>query len=117
MARDVATVQTISDSAGVDITMTAFVQANGGQYDNTNQTAFMIFINTGTAKVITISTDKTFSDQDAGLTSKTFALPATSEAFIMPVLQNQWWAQDGTTNIHVDIDADTGVTWAVIQPA
>lgn len=117
MARDTATAQTISKTAGRDVTMAAFVTANGGVYDNSDQTAFMIFINTGTAKVITISTDKTVSNQEAGITSKTFTLPATSEVFIMPVLENQFWAQVGTDNIHVDVDADTGLTWAVVKLA
>lgn len=117
MARDVKTVQVVSDSAGVNLTFTAFVQANGGQYDNTQQTAKMIWANSGVAKTITISTDKTTTDQLVTQASKTFTLPASAVAFEMPALQNQFWAQDGTNNIYVDIDVDTGVTWAISRPA
>lgn len=119
MARDVKTVQVVSDSAGVNLAFTAFVQANGGQYDNTQQTAKMVWANSGTAKVITISTDKTTTDQLVTQASKTFTLPGSAVAYEMPALQNQFWAQSGTgdTNIYVDIDDDTGVTWAVSRPA
>lgn len=116
MARDVATVQTISASGGLNITFAAFVQANGGQYDNTPQTARMYFTNSGSAKTITVSTDKTISPQAVATTSFTVTLPGSAVAFELPVLQNQWWAQDGTANINVDIDDDTGVTWAVAKP-
>ena len=117
MPRDVKTVQVVSASAGVNLAFTAFVQANGGQYDNTNQTAKMIFANSGVQKTITISTDKTTTDQLVIQASKTFTLPASAVAFELPVLQNQFWAQAGTTNIYVDIDVDTGVTWALSREA
>lgn len=118
MARDVATIQTISDSAGLNATMTAFVDANGGQYDNSDQTAFMIFANSNASPTtITVSTDKTISPQAVAMTSFTLTLPAGATNFKCPVLENQWWAQDGTTNIYVDVADDTGVTWAVVQPA
>ena len=118
MARDVATVQTISESAGLAVTMSAFVAANGGQFDNTAQDAHMYFGNTDvSAKTITISTDRTHTDQDVATTSATFTLPATTGVFIIPTLQNNQWAQDSTTNIYVDVDDDTGVTWGVARPA
>lgn len=117
MARDVATIQVISDSTALNVTYAAFTSANGGQYDNILQTGYMLFRNGATPVTITVSTDKLISPQAVGMTSFTVTLPALAEAFALPVLQNQWWAQDGTTNIYVDTDTDSGVQWAVVRPA
>ena len=118
MARDVVTIQTISETAGLSAVFTAFVTANGATFVNTNQNANMMFRNgEAVAKTITISTDKTVSDQSAAITSKTFTLAASAVLLIIPSLENQFWAQAGTSNIHVDIDVDTAVTWAVVAPA
>lgn len=116
MARDVATVQTVDNADGLGITFSAFTAANGGQYDNTAQSAFMVFRTTDASpKTITVSTTKTISPQEVTMPSKTFTLPASSGGFIIPVLTNQWWGQPSSVNnILVDISDDTGVTWAVV---
>lgn len=115
MARDVATAQMIDLATGLDVQFSAFVQANGGEYDNTAQNAFMIFINgDATGKTVTISSTKTISPQEVAMPAKTFTVPATNDAFIIPVLTNQWWGQPSSVNsVYVDIDSDTSVTWAV----
>jgi len=117
MARDVEIVQTISETAGLEVVQAPFVTANGGQYDNSDGTANMYFSNTdASAKTITISTDRVVTDQEVATTSATFTLPATTVIFIVPALLNSEWAQQDTTNVYVDVDDDTGVTWGVAKP-
>lgn len=117
MARDVATIQTVDNADGLNVTLAAFVTANGGQYDNTAQAAFMIFKNgDASPKTITVSTDKTISPQEVDMPDLTFTLPASNDAFIIPVLTNQWWGQaSSVNNILVDLSDDTSVEWAVVK--
>lgn len=118
MARDTIAIQTVSETVGRNVTFVAFVQANGGLYVNTGQNARACFINAeAVAKTITVSTNKTVSNQAAGITSKTFTLPASAVLFELPAFSDQFWAQTNTSNIHIDIDDDTAVTWAVVGPA
>ncbi|WP_372743245.1 hypothetical protein [Neptunomonas sp.] len=118
MPRDVFTVETGSRTAGLNYTENACVAANGAQYDNINQNAELHFRNTTAgAVVVTVSTDKLFSPEGAGLTSKTYTVPASSEGFIIPPLTNQWWAQDGTTNVYLDFDVDGLQLGLVARPA
>lgn len=118
MARDTVAVQTISATAGRNVAFVAFVAENGGLYVNTTQRARAKFINAeAVAKTITVSTNKTVSNQAAGITSKTFALPASAALFELPAFENQFWAQIGTSNIHIDIDDATAVTWAIVDEA
>ena len=116
MAREAKTVET-KPGAGKDLTFTSFLMANGGQYDNTEGTAHLVWNNT-TAGIITVtlSTDKLVSPQAVATTSATFAVPANAVAFEMPVLLSQWWAQEGTQTIYLDTSAD-GLDWAAVRPA
>lgn len=116
MARQVKTVETASFEDGTEYTFTALLAADGGQYDNVDQAAKQVFSNTTSgAIVVTISTDKVFSPQETTLTAKTFTVPADAVAFEIPPLENNWWAQEGTTNIYVDVASD-GLNWAVVKP-
>lgn len=117
MARDVEDVQVVSDTAGINVALTAFVTANGGQYDNANDRARVVVLNGDvSAKTLTISTDRTVTEQETAITSKTFTINAGAY-WVSPIFSNADWSQASTTNINIDIDDDTSVTWGVIEDA
>lgn len=117
MARDVEDVQVVSKTAGLNVTLTAFVAANGGEFENTNNRARIIVVNgDSSGKTVTISTDRTVTQQAAGIEDKEFSVSANS-TWISPEYLNSDWAQASSSDIYVDIDDDTSVTWAVVEDA
>ncbi len=117
MARATKTVETGDYTVGKNLTFTSVLAADGIKYDNVDQTARIVVNNTTAgAIVVTISTDKLFSPQQTALVSKTYSVPANAVGFVIDPLQNQWWAQQDTTDIFVDVASD-GLDMAVVKPA
>ena len=115
MPRTAITVNTI-DLAGEAPGVVAFDQPNGMEYLNTNGNVHLIIMNVGTgSKTLTVSAPATVGQRATTLQSETFTVPvSTTEPFIVPAFQSQFFNDSSDNLVDVDIDVGTDVTIAAV---